>query len=506
VIRSLLAVPAAATGSGRTWGGIRTAITWGAAVGMISAACLALTAGLVDLTDDGHDTPVLLMGGGLAGVASSILVARVNRPDRIRPSEVLIGATTALVSMVVCVAGLYLLTGAAGQPDDALFEATSGVTTTALSVLDPNPLGRGLLLIRAGSQWFGGLGALVLAVVILPFNGSGGEFADQSSRDGRTPLAPNQRIALRNIFALYIPLSLVIWLAYTLAGSGYFNSLLLALATVSTGGFTGPGNLLADGETRWVAVFGMILSGTSIVVLWRLVVGQGRGLLRSRELRSYLAILAVATGLFMVWSGPSGKVDLREALFTVSSAITTTGFPSDPMGEWSAALPVLLLLLVAIGPMTGSAGGGFQILRLRILLNAAIREMVRQLHPRVVARVRLGGRVAAESTVRQATVVQFVFVAVLFATALIVATFGLDIVEALSASVHAVSTAGPVRALDGSVLDPSGWPRPARLALLPAMVSGRLFLYPAAVAGGTLIIELGNQLRLRRRWRSYVSR
>jgi len=199
-------------------------------------------------------------------------------------------------------------------------------------------------------------------------------------------------------------------------------------------------------------------------------------------------------------------VDLREALFTVSSAITTTGFPSDPMGEWSAALPVLLLLLVAIGPMTGSAGGGFQILRLRILLNSATREMVRQLHPRVVARVRLGGRVAAESTVRQATVVQFVFVAILFATALVVATLGLDMTAALSASVHAVSTAGPVRALDGSILDPSGWSRPARLALLPAMVSGRLFLYPAAVAGGTLLIELGNQLRLRRRWRRWRAR
>jgi len=158
---------------------------------------------------------------------------------------------------------------------------------------------------------------------------------------------------------------------------------------------------------------------------------------------------------------------------------------------------------VTVGPMTGSPGGGFQILRLRILLNIATREMVRQLHPRVVARVRLGGRVATESTVRQATVVQFVFVAVLFATALVVATLGLDIVAALSASVHAVSTAGPVRSLDGSILDPSGWPRPARLALLPAMVSGRLFLYPAAVAGGTLLIELGNQLRLRRRWRRW---
>jgi Trk-type K+ transport system membrane component len=95
---------------------------------------------------------------------------------------------------------------------------------------------------------------------------------------------------------------------------------------------------------------------------------------------------------------------------------------------------------------------------------------------------------------------------VLFVTALAVAVLGLDVVPALGAAVHAVSTAGPVRALDGTVLDPSAWPAPARLALLPAMVIGRLSIYPALVALSAGVAVCRNRIRLARRIRSYRGR
>ena len=76
----------------------------------------------------------------------------------------------------------------------------------------------------------------------------------------------------------------------------------------------------------------------------------------------------------------------------------------------------------------------------------------------------------------------------------------------LGAAVHAVSTGGPVRALDGTVLDPSAWPAPARLALLPAMVIGRLSIYPALVALSSGVAVCRNRIRLARRIRSYRGR
>jgi trk system potassium uptake protein TrkH len=170
-----------------------------------------------------------------------------------------------------------------------------------------------------------------------------------------------------------------------------------------------------------------------------------------------------------------------------------------------AAAPVLLLLVAAVGPMTGSAGGGFQVFRLLGLLQLARRELMRQLHPSIVARIRIGGLVLSEASVGRIVLQQFLFVAVVVGTTGVVATLGLDLATALAVGVHAAATAGPVRALDGTLLDPAAWSRPVRLALVPAMVIGRMALYPALVALGTAATGVRDRLRPRRRWIAFRS-
>jgi len=65
----------------------------------------------------------------------------------------------------------------------------------------------------------------------------------------------------------------------------------------------------------------------------------------------------------------------------------------------------------------------------------------------------------------------------------------------------AASAAGIyVTDLDGTLLDPTAWSRPVRLALVPAMLIGRLALYPALVALGTASTGVRDRLRLKRRW------
>ena len=243
----------------------------------------------------------------------------------------------------------------------------------------------------------------------------------------------------------------------------------------------------------------MAIAGTSLVVLWRLGVGRSRNLLRSTELQAYLGLLVVAPAAFLLWTDGSGVDGIRRAVFTVTASVTTTGFPASPGGTWAPAAPVLLLGLVSIGPMTASTGGGFQILRHRILTRVAVRELLRQLHPSAIITARLGGRVAAEETLTKVVVTQFLFVSVLFGTAVVVATAGLDMATALAAAVHAISTAGPVRALDGSLVDVGAWPTTVRLALVPAMVIGRLSVYPAIVALGAGTTLIRDRVRLRRR-------
>jgi trk system potassium uptake protein TrkH len=150
--------------------------------------------------------------------------------------------------------------------------------------------------------------------------------------------------------------------------------------------------------------------------------------------------------------------------------------------------------------MTGSAGGGFQVFRMLGLVKLARRELMRQLHPNLVARIRIGGLVLSEASVGRIVLQQFLFVAVVVGTTGAVAILGPDLATALAAGVHATATAGPIRALDGTLLDPTAWSRPVRLALVPAMLIGRLALYPALVALGTASTGVRDRLRLRRRW------
>tara|TARA_B100000745_G_scaffold228087_1_gene152729 strand:+ start:47 stop:982 length:936 start_codon:yes stop_codon:yes gene_type:complete len=307
------------------------------------------------------------------------------------------------------------------------------------------------------------------------------------------------------VLVLYTGFTLLLAVGYLIAGIGCVGSVVLAVSTASTGGFVGPGQPFADPSVQWVAILGMFVAGASLVILWRIVTRQWHGIRRSAEFSAYLLLLLGGTLLLGWWSEAGSLAEWRETLFTLLSSATTTGFPMEPVGAWAAAAPVLLLLLASIGPMTGSAGGGFQVFRMLGLVKLARRELMRQLHPNLAARIRIGGLVLSEASVGRIVLQQFLFVAVVVGSSAAVAILGLDVASALAAGVHATATAGPIRTMEGAILDPAAWSRPVRLALIPAMLIGRLALYPALVALGTAATGVRDRLRLRRRWVSLMA-
>ncbi len=150
------------------WGSLSSAVATGGAVGGSTASTLGAASGLLDLTGTGDDAWALLACSATAGLASAWLFSRVRRPRRHRTADILTGITVAFLSMVLVGTLLYLVSGVFSHPGDALFESAAGFSTTALTTLDADSLGRGILFFRAGSQWVGGLTALLLGVAVLP--------------------------------------------------------------------------------------------------------------------------------------------------------------------------------------------------------------------------------------------------------------------------------------------------------------------------------------------------
>ena len=74
------------------------------------------------------------------------------------------------IAMAVAGSFPFWLSGEIPQYIDALFEITSGFTTTGCSILnDIECLSRGILFWRSFSHWLGGMGVLVFLLAIAPF-------------------------------------------------------------------------------------------------------------------------------------------------------------------------------------------------------------------------------------------------------------------------------------------------------------------------------------------------
>ena len=71
--------------------------------------------------------------------------------------------------------------------------------------------------------------------------------------------------------------------------------------------------------------------------------------------------------------------------------------------------------------------------------------------------------------------------------------------EGVSSSITAISTAGPIRNAEGLIIEVSSFSVGERLALVPAMISGRLYLIPVLISIGYLLSEARTFLRPRRR-------
>ena len=128
------------------------------------------------------------------------------------------------------------------SPLDSIFEATSGITTTGATVIsDLNVIPPSILFYRQELQWIGGMGLIVLAIAILPMLGIGGTQLYRAETPGPMKdekLTPRLTHTARNLWIVYVVLTIICALAYWLAGLAPLDALEHSFSTISTGGFS----------------------------------------------------------------------------------------------------------------------------------------------------------------------------------------------------------------------------------------------------------------------------
>lgn len=356
---------------------------------------------------------------------------------------------------------------------DAYFEAVSAMTTTGAWLSNESALASPAgVLWRAELQWLGGLASLAIAAAIFirpAFIGIDTLLPPFSRGDRDSFLRP-LRNAVVSFAAVYAIVTLAAFSAIAIAGAPTFDSIIMAMSVVASGGFIPHASGIA-GYSAGVQIplfFFTLLGGVNFILIARVMKSE-REKLRDIETGTYLFIVVWAAVLFWVTAG-AGDVDLLgPQLFNAASLVTTNGYL---IGE---APPLLVALVTAIiGGAAVSTAGGFKVLRWLVIMRRAREEIRRLILPSAVFGAR---QVANELGV---WIHFLVFTLTLAALLLVLSIGGHSFDVAAAAAVAALSNAGPLLALAGDQFDGYAvFEEPLRWLLLAGMILGRL---EAAVA------------------------
>lgn len=385
----------------------------------------------------------------------------------------------------------YLLAGIVDSPADAFFEAMSGFTTTGSTVLSGlDHMAPTILLWRSLTQWFGGMGIIVLTLAILPFLGIGGMQLFRAEVPGPTAdrLSPRIQDTAKALWQVYIALTLVQMGLLKLAGMDGFDAICHGLTTLATGGFsTRDASIGAwGGGIQWITIAFMFLAGVNFNLHWYALRKRSlRGYWKSTELRLYIGVAALAAALISLDlairdHGPSGTT-VREAAFQAVSIITTTGFGTADYERWPAFSQALIFSLLFIGGSAGSTAGGMKIVRLLLTGKYAFHQVFRLVHPRGIRILKLDGKPVDNDVMQGVLGFVAIFVSMFVGGTLLLSTTGLDYMTASSATVTALANVGPGFGAVGPSNNFAGLSDLAKLILSGFMLLGRLELFTVLV-------------------------
>jgi trk system potassium uptake protein TrkH len=341
------------------------------------------------------------------------------------------------------------------------------------------------------------MGVIVLVVAVLPTVGSGGMSLLEAEAPGPTGerLTPRVRQTARRLWAVYLGFTALMTTAYFVAGMSLFDAVCHSFTTVSTGGFSpyqGSFGHFDSATLEWICIVGMMLAGGSFTLYWRALRGNVKPLLRSTEFRVYLLMVSAMTLWAFVTAGNNGgqSTGFRDALFTVSSTVTTTGYVATEYGMWSETAQSLILIALPLGAMAGSTAGGIKVLRIMAVSSFAHREALKHLHPKLVRPVRVGNAMLSDDVAGKVVGFLILTLVIFGGGSFLIAATGPDLITSFSASATSLGNVGPgLGALDHTG-DFLVIPREGRLIAIGQMLLGRLEIYPVVLAISVVTLRL----------------
>lgn len=373
---------------------------------------------------------------------------------------------------------------------DAFFETVSGLTTTGASILnDIESLPKSLLFWRSFTHWIGGMGVIVFILAILPQKDTRSMHIMRAEVPGPTvgKLLSKTTATARILYLLYTAITLIEAFVLYLGNVPLFDSITLAFSTAGTGGFAIKNASIAAYNSLYIelvlALF-MVIFGINFNLFYLILVRQVKRVLKSEELWVYLSIIAISTVTIALNIYPSAKTfasALRQAGFTVTSVMSTTGFITADFDIWPTFSKCIIVALMFVGGMAGSTGGGFKLGRAIILFKSGFREIRRAIHPGTVKCIKLDGAVIDKETVSTVNSYFTLYMVIIAVSTILVSFNNLDFTSTVTSVITCVNNVGPGLNVIGPTNNFSALSDFTKIILTADMLIGRLEIFPMII-------------------------
>ena len=257
---------------------------------------------------------------------------------------------------------------------------------------------------------------------------------------------------------------------------------------MGTGGFSTKQDSIAYWDSpyiQYVIIVFMLIAASNFSLYYIALKGEVGKLLRDEEFRWYMIIafsatLLIASGLYLAhWNTP--ETCFRDALFQVTTIMTTTGFATANYLLWPTLLGLILFILMFIGASAGSTSGGMKVIRVLLLFKNSAAEMKRIIHPNAVINVKYNNKSVHPTIMNSVMGFSILFIIVFGIGSIIMALFTKDIATACSSVLTSMSNIGPGFGSIGPTENFSQLNDFAKVFLALLMLIGRLEIFTVLV-------------------------
>jgi len=386
----------------------------------------------------------------------------------------------------------YIISGVIPHPVSALFETMSGFTTTGASVLSNlEAIPHSIHFWRALTHWFGGMGVLVLCVAILPFLGVGGMQIYRAEMPGpsKDRLTPRIATTAKLLWGVYALLTMVeVLLLKFLGKMGWFDSFCHAFGTMATGGFSTRSTSVGAFDSAIIdaiLIVFMFLAGINFSLHYHALTGKPGRYFRDSEFRFYFIFLACASLFitFNIWADGAASFGrcFRDATFTATSIMTTTGFCTADFDQWPNASRLLLVVMMFIGGCAGSTGGGMKVVRVFIMFKKMIRELKLFMRPSAVIQMKMGGKPVEQEIISHISAFFAIFMLIFALGSFIMTFFTPNLETAVTSVIATLGNIGPGLNAVGATQNYAAISPLGQGILTIFMLLGRLELYTVLI-------------------------